>query len=295
MNLFLKVKNKMRKVFIRPYGEILMLHRVTQERSKLEDNRKMEITPAFLEHTILNYKSAGYRFVSLDEVQQQVESRNHCRNKFVCFTFDDGYADNYEFAYPVFKKYGCPFAIYVTTDFPDHKAFLWWYDLQDVLLENEKLRFKGIEYNCSDLKNKNQTFKKIKEEVFSSGTEMTLKKLELLVKKNVRHNVKALSWEQISFLAADPLCTIGAHTVSHPSLPLLSDEIIRKELLEGKKKIEDKIEKPVRHFAYPYGNWDDRVARLVMEQYSTAVLAWGGAVREHNTLYRINRKELTEK
>ena len=296
MNLIWKVKNKLRKLLLSPCGEILMLHRVVEERSVLENNRSLEITPAFLEQTILKYKSAGYAFASLDEVRRQVKSRKRER-QFVCFTFDDGYADNYELAYPVFKKHNCPFAIYVTTDFPDNKAFLWWYLLEYALLKNEKLQLNGVEYDCSDLEKKNGVFKEIINKIFSADAEITLKAMKKLFKENdcaLRPDVKALSWEQISELAADPLCTIGAHTVSHYSLPLLSDEEIRKELSVGKKKIEDRIKKPVKHFAYPFGNWDNRVARLAMEQYNTATLAWGGLVRKGDALDRLNRNELVE-
>ena len=81
MSLFLRVKRKvfkiLRQVFHRPYGVIFGLHRVVEKRSVMEDNRLLEITPAFLEQTILKYKNAGYRIVSLDEVQQQIENRKH--------------------------------------------------------------------------------------------------------------------------------------------------------------------------------------------------------------------------
>lgn len=308
MNLIFKVKRKIfnlshqffYQLFLWPYGEILALHRVVEERSLLRDNRSLEVTPTFLEQTILKYKSAGYRFVSLDEVQQQVGSRKRSKNKFVCFTLDDGYADNYELAYPVFKKHNCPFAIYLTTDFPDKKAQFWWYPLQDILLENEKLQLNSVVYDCSNLKKKNQAFRKIREKIFTSDAGITLKALEQLFKESVRatqHDIHtlALNWEQVSELVADPLCTIGAHTVSHASLPALSDEEIRKELTSGKKIIEDRINKSVKHFSYPFGNWDKRVARLVMEQYDTAVLAEGGLVRKGDTLDRLNRNDLIEK
>ena len=293
MNLISKIKRKINK-FLHPIcGEILTLHRVVEHRSRLEENRIMEITPAFLEQTILKYQSAGYRFVSLDEVQRQVENRKHNRRKFVCFTLDDGYADNYEYAYPVFKKYYCPFAVYVTTDYPDQKAQFWWYQLEEVLLKNEKIVINGVKYDCSDLEKKNRAFWDIREAVYSSVE--TLKALEQIFQENeCGVNVHALSWEQIAFLAADPLCTIGAHTVTHASLPVLSDEQIRKELMEGKKKIEDNIKKPVKHFSYPYGNRDDRVTGLVMEPFNTAVINKGSFVRKGDSVYLLNRNVLIE-
>jgi len=304
MNLILKIKRRLFReiysLFHPPYGKIFALHRVVAERSQLDNNRNLEITPAFLEQTILKYKSAGYRFVSLDDVQQQVESRKRCKQKFVCFTLDDGFADNYEQAYPVFKKHNCPFAIYVTTDFPDKKALMWWLHLENIVLENEKIRMNGKEFNCSDLKKKNQIFNAFTK-YFYPDAEAAQNAMKKLLKENESVlrcdlNMLTLSWQQIVEMAADPLCTIGAHTVSHPALTALSDEEIKKELSDGKKKIEDRIKKPVKHFAYPYGYWDNRVARLVMKHFSTAVLFCPrGFVGKGAKLDRLNRIDLVEK
>jgi len=103
-----------------------------------------------------------------------------------------------------------------------------------------------------------------------------------------------LSWEQIVELSVDPLCTIGAHTVSHASLPVLSDEMLEIELSNGRRKIEDRIKKPVTHFAYPYGNYDSRVVNLVREQFSTAVTVNWGEVKKGDDLFMLNRKDLVE-
>jgi len=294
-----KIKREIKKFFNPVCGEILMLHSVVEKRSQLEENLLLEITPDFLEQTILKYKSAGYRLVSLDEVQKQLESGKRYMRKFVCFTMDDNYADNYKYAYPIFKKYNCPFAIYVTTDYSDKKALYWWYQLEGVLLENKKLIINCIEYDCSDLEKKNKAFCDIRDKIFSTDAEITISALKQLFKENdsaIRKDINelALSWEQIVELAADPICTIAAHTVSHASLPHLSDEMIRKELSDGKKIIEENIKKPVKHFAYPYGNWDARVMALVKEQFSTAVTTDDGIARKKDNLYMLNRKILCQ-
>jgi len=292
------IKQILKKIYIKftnpVCGEILMLHSVVEKRSQIIENRNLEVTPSFLEQTILKYKSLGYRFVSLDEIQHQMVTRKRHSRKFVCFTIDDGFADNYELAYPVFKKHNCPFIIYVTTDYVDKKAQFWWCQLEVLVMKNEKLMINGIEYDCSDLEKKNRVFSEIAGRVYSSyaGTILSLK--QLYNENDYNTNVRALSWEQIVDLAADPLCTIGAHTVSHPSLPMLSDEKIRKELSDGKKIIEEKINKPVKHFSYPYGDCDSRVAKLAMEQFSTAVLATEDYVRKKDNVYLLNRSQLIE-
>ncbi|RZK13890.1 MAG: hypothetical protein EOO43_17200, partial [Flavobacterium sp.] len=61
------------------------------------------------------------------------------------------------------------------------------------------------------------------------------------------------SWADIKKASSNPLCTIGAHTISHRNLSLLQEDEARKEINESKKKIESNINKCVNHIAYPFG------------------------------------------
>lgn len=74
-----------------------------------------------------------------------------------------------------------------------------------------------------------------------------------------------LRWEEIQELANAGF-TIGSHSLTHRWLPDLTDsEELRSEVFDSKKKIEDKIGRPVKHFSYPVGGVDQRVADLVKE------------------------------
>ena len=294
--LFFIIKRKLYKLFHPAWGEILMLHRVVQKRSQLKANRQMEITPEFLEKTILDYQARGYRFVSLDEVYEIVSKQRRLKQKFVCFTLDDGYADNCELAYPVFKKYNCPFTIYITTNFPDGKALLWWYVLEDILLtHNELILGDGSRYDCSTNDKKNETFVIVKQKIFDSQSpkiEQTLNHLFANYSYSFwdKNKSLALSWEQIGMLATDQLCTIASHTVSHGVLPNMSTEDVKEELNKSKLMIEKHINKEVVHFAYPYGIWNDSVLKQVADAgYKTAVLGNGGKVRKGGSLFNLNR------
>lgn len=92
-------------------GSVWMLHRVTDEISVLESQRRYEITPAKLESMIVTYKEQGYEFVSMADVEKKMSGDS--KGKFVAVTLDDGYEDNYSVAYPIFKKYNVPFCVYI--------------------------------------------------------------------------------------------------------------------------------------------------------------------------------------
>ena len=92
-------------------GEVWQLHRVTDEHSVQARVRDYEITPARLESLIVEYQRKGYEFISIAEVAERMSGKRG--KKFIAVTLDDGYANNYEVAYPIFKKYHVPFCIYV--------------------------------------------------------------------------------------------------------------------------------------------------------------------------------------
>ena len=79
---------------------------------------------------------------------------------------DDGYLDNYENAYPIFKKHQIPFAIFVATDFPDKKAVLWWYVIEELILNSTEIQLSdGSQYTCETFQEKWDTFRYIREKV----------------------------------------------------------------------------------------------------------------------------------
>jgi peptidoglycan/xylan/chitin deacetylase (PgdA/CDA1 family) len=64
-----------------------------------------------------------------------------------------------------------------------------------------------------------------------------------------------MSWEEIVQLAADPLVTIGAHTVNHPILKKLpNDAAVRAEIEMSRSVLEAALGQRPRHLAYPVGD-----------------------------------------
>lgn len=216
-------------------GRILMLHRVVEQRSDGQ-NRELEITPDFLRQTIEDYRRQGYRFVSIDEVCDII-NKGRTDQPFVCITFDDGYQDNYDIAYPILKQHEVPFVIYVTTGFIDNKLPMWWYP-------DEQL---------------------------------------------------GINIESLKALEADPLCTIGTHTVSHPKLDTLSYEGQVKEIIQSSQNLETLFGHPIHHFSYPHGAYNADTFSIINQQsFRSVLLAWGGNIRRGANPLMLPRIELQQ-
>lgn len=69
----------------------------------------------------------------------------------------------------------------------------------------------------------------------------------------------AHSWEELRGLA-DAGWEIGSHTCSHPYLTMLDDATLAAELADSRERCSERIGRPCRSIAYPYGDWDERVA-----------------------------------
>jgi peptidoglycan/xylan/chitin deacetylase (PgdA/CDA1 family) len=64
---------------------------------------------------------------------------------------------------------------------------------------------------------------------------------------------------------------IGSHTLTHPFLTQLSPAMAREEISASKKKLEDLFGVAIKHFCYPYGDWNEHAQDLVSEAgYRTA-------------------------
>ncbi|NRD20812.1 polysaccharide deacetylase family protein [Winogradskyella eckloniae] len=243
-------------------GQIVVLHRVIpKSKEKRLRNTGIEITEAHLEDLIVYFKKRNYDFISLDELPDYLQG--NIKKKFVIFTLDDGYVDNLTHAYPIFKRHNVPFTIYVTTNFPDKKAVLWWYLLEDLLLKEQKISFNLKEetynFNLQSYAEQEETFNFLRHLIKSYEGEEQLNLIKTLFSKynmplyeKVEH--LALNWNQIIELNSDPLVTIAAHTVNHPSFKAISDSQLLYEVNQSVSILESRLNSPVEHFAYPFGS-----------------------------------------
>lgn len=102
-----------------------------------------------------------------------------------------------------------------------------------------------------------------------------------------------MSWEQIKALDDDPLCTLGAHTVSHPRLSALTVQAAHQEIEDSRRRLEAMLAHPVVHFSYPHGDYNDDVIHIVESlHFHSALRSWGGTVRKGAPLLELPRIEL---
>jgi peptidoglycan/xylan/chitin deacetylase (PgdA/CDA1 family) len=283
-------------VMLRPVlggvGVILTLHNVRPPRlDRFQPNRLLEVNPAFFERVIRRLRRSSADLISLDEMHRRM-THHDFSNRFVCITFDDGYRDTRDFAYPVLKKYEVPFAVYVATGFADRVGEMWWLALEAVIAKNELigLRLDGRDqwFECRNADEKQAVFEHIYWWLRRRETEEELRQVvrELAARFHVDTSNYCkdlcMTWQEISELAADPLVTIGAHTVNHVILSKVTGTVVRSELENSRAVIEAALGVRPQHLAYPVGDGTSagpREFKIAAELgFKTAVTTRPGAI-----------------
>jgi len=246
----------------RGVGLIFTLHHVrpASTRPRFSPNGILEITPEFLEKTIHVCRRAGHEFVSLDEARRRL-SEEDFRTPFVSFTLDDGYADNYTFAFPIFREYGIPFTIFLCTGLLEGRVRYWWLDLEDIVARHERIEValdsESRVLPCGSDREKVRAFETIYWSLRRMPHEAQIEFLDQLVDRYLTAPVERpsmLSRTMIDEMLADGLFTPGAHTLSHPALAKLPREEMLKEMGRSRERLREMYGVETTHLAYPFGD-----------------------------------------
>ena len=260
-------------------GEIWCLHRVVVERSIYPSNRELEMTPSYLEQIIQDHINNRGKFVSIDDMLSNYKKVRWNYRKEANITFDDGFCDIYENAFPILKKYNVPFTIYLTAGFPLGIADIWWIQLEK-LVDGKVEAFETI---IKDVRNSGMNMRDIMHERTNSEPDLSICR-EL-----------SLSWDQLKEMIDSGLCTIGSHTVTHPCLTRIPKEDVLWELNESKKIIQDRLNVTVRHFSYPHSAGNDAVISALQKTgYETAALGFGGRLRKKDPVFWLSRRYIRQ-
>jgi peptidoglycan/xylan/chitin deacetylase (PgdA/CDA1 family) len=233
------------------------------------------------------------------DIARCLRSGKRLPDNAVAVTVDDGNRDFLVNAYPVFRAHRIPVTVFLVSGFLDRKLWLWWDKIDYLVTASQKTSFELFlsphlppsEFTLHTDEDRHSAISTI---VFA------LKKHSTPEREDVLHHLSKLldveipaqpplemapmEWSEVRHLADNEM-EFGAHTVTHPLLAGIRDpqELLR-EIGDCKRRMEEELHRPVLHFCYPYGYWDDfneQTIKVVEEcQFHTAVTA------EHGLNYR---------
>lgn len=262
--LYFSGAHKLLRHVVGGVGAILTLHHVRPARDgAFQPNRILEITPEFLKDLIGALRRADIDLISLDEAHRRLTAGDF-RRRFAAITLDDGYRDNKEFAYPILKANDAPFTIYIPTSFMERDGELWWLVLEAVIASRAdvSLRMNGEHrtFACTTTEKKYAAFAAIYWWLRSLPTETEIRAAVRELAGRYGIDTKSfcdrlcMDWRELAELAADPLMTVGAHTISHPILAKTDAQAAHEEIEQGRALIEKNIGVKPMHFSFPFGD-----------------------------------------
>lgn len=221
----------------------------------------------------LDWIGQRYRFVSLDELGPALAAGD---GHVAAVTFDDGYADVYENAFPLLERKGIPAAFFVVTGVIG-TSDLMLYDRLYLALQRafvHESAFAVLDRFGPPLRR--QIARRLRDQgpfgAFRALLEsFPLPALSALVAcleseygldEQGRQALRSMTWEMLKTLSRAGM-TVGSHTRGHALLTLESPERVAEEAEASREEIERQLHVPVRHLAYPDGRCDADTVRAV--------------------------------
>lgn len=204
----------------------------------------------------LKYICANYNLLKCDEDWSEANPQS------VALTFDDGYVDFYDKAYPLLKKYNVPATVFISTGGIDNNKEYWWDELEYILMQPhipEIIKTNRKQFATKEYHSRSELIMDVREEIIRNSftvrdAEIFRLKLQINPDLKLRPRYRTMNTKEIQRLAKDPLITIGAHTVNHILCDVETFDIQKKEIKHSKNRLEEIIDKKVDLFAYPNGN-----------------------------------------
>jgi len=286
---------------------ILSLHRVVTEAERSQSLYKPMMVTVGQFESLLDMIRRNYHPVSLSSAVQQIRQGRKFKPGTIAVTFDDGYLDVYQHAYPLLKTHDIPATLFLTTGVIDSASRYLWWDEVDYFCRTAGLTMPELDGSFSaELRMAAQLMARLPEtrtariEAFIRSTLLGISvnernrfisKLRSSIPVGVSRPQLMLSWDQVREMSG--LIEIANHTVNHRLLDELDAQQIQQEISLAKERIEQITGKRCPGLAYPGGVYTAKVVELAEEGGVEYAVTTRFSNNSHKSdLLRLDRKDV---
>ncbi|MFT6907291.1 MAG: peptidoglycan/xylan/chitin deacetylase (PgdA/CDA1 family) [Oleiphilaceae bacterium] len=240
-------------------------HRIGDKYATDYDRAVFSCTTEALEQQIIAINK-NFKIITSEQLRKIVDTNERINDRYALITFDDGYLDNYNQAFPVLKKHKVPGIFYLPTDFIDSEIVPWWDEIAYLLRNSCNESYQLPEQPDIYFLDKNNIDAVIRKIISQAKLIKNISILEVLedIRKNFPQALNKfnklgneektlfMNWMQAREMSDNGM-EIGSHTMSHQILSQLSDKEQELEITQSKHIIEEKIGRKVLSIAYPVG------------------------------------------
>ncbi len=230
------------------------------------------------------------------------------RRPALAITFDDGWRDNYEFAYPLLRRAGVPATLFAVTDFIGTNRDFWPGRLQRLLSEarGSERAAEAAPESLRWLSRESADSAPLEVAWTAERTDRLIEHLKAFPDGEVEDHVEALElalglpseldapilldWSQLAEMMADGTLELGSHTRRHRRLiPGLGAAEMEAEIVGSKAVIRERTGQDAAVFCYPNGDRTAAAEALVREHYRGACLVQKGWNRPGSDPFELRR------
>lgn len=252
----------------------------------------------------INFLKKHYRILTLHEVCNKINNNEPLPTYTAVITFDDGYANNAQVAFPILNDLNIPTTIFVTignigTDnllWPDQLYCAFAYaQVMSLNMEDQGL---GT-YSLINMALRANAFNEFQKKIKAYDVDKKNMLIDIAVERlgyssknkgKIENAFSMMSWENIKKLNETDLIEFGAHSVSHEILTQLSTQEKRKEIIDSCSILKEKIKNKNIAFAYPNGNYDEECVQILKkENVYCGLTVDSGLNSKNNNIYQLKR------
>ena len=253
----------------------------------------------------ISYLKRNHLLVTLEEAMAFVDgaTKEKTRRCRVLITFDDGYLDNYETAFPILRSQGVQGVFFLCTSLVGSSYVPWWDQIAYVVKTAQRHRFplryptdldvdldeKGLREGLHCIFNLYKTHENVEPERFIRELKEAAGGKDLPAESR-----RYLNWDEAREMISGGMA-IGAHTHSHRMLSKLEREEQRKELAESRAILGEQLGIKPDALAYPFGSvsaFSEQTQQLVKETGYRAAFSDHGGTNREGTMRRYNLKRV---
>lgn len=239
---------------------ILNYHRVGLPDGETLDRGLWSATPAAFEQQ-MRFLKRHCRIVSPADLLEPESLRGQA---CAMVTFDDGYRDNYEVAFPILQSLGMPGTFFVTTGLIDEPRLPWWDEISWMILtsrrEHLKSAFLAVDLPLvGDRQAAIEAVGAVYKKLPGEATSVFMRDLtEACGSGECPASLSEKLWMTWGMLRemSEAGMTIGGHTVDHPILSRLTAQEQEEQIGGCMDRLAQELELKGRFFAYPRGKGD---------------------------------------
>lgn len=277
-----------------------MYHGVVEEPLKIQDWCFLGAR-SFTEQ--MKYLKANFDILPLSQAVKKL-LKGEILNPTISVTFDDGFLNNYEIAYPITSALEIPITLYISTRFVDTHDTLWYCRLNWALskTKNKVFAWQDVESTIENNAQKSKLSSLLQRKLKKLPHINLLRELDIIIDGlglDSRAEIgrdspfRLLSSDAINRMSQSKNVETGAHGHSHVILSKLSFMQKRKEIVNSIRLIEKWTESDCRTFAYPNGRSEDYdeecIDLLKTYRIKTALTAGTHANTPSTSRFRLGR------